>query len=287
MYADNYFTTIENVRMPPMIYGTAWKKDQTEDMVYKAVKAGFRGIDTACQPRHYFEAGVGDALERLFDEGINRDELFIQTKFTPESGQDRHSIPYDETAPFEEQVLQSFEVSQKNLRCDTVDSLVLHSPLYPLTNLMKVWRGMESVYANGGAKQLGISNCYELPWLEYLYENATVKPAVVQNRFYADSGYDIALRQWCSEKGIIYQSFWTLTANPFILKHPVVDTICEKYGQGPAAILYRYLTQSGVAPLNGTTSLEHMQSDLAIFDFRLDEESLTSISALIKEFAGN
>lgn len=39
---------------PPLIsYGTAWKKDRTTALVYEALKVGFRGIDTACQPKHY------------------------------------------------------------------------------------------------------------------------------------------------------------------------------------------------------------------------------------------
>ena len=53
------------VRMPPLIYGTAWKKENTATLVEQALRSGFRGIDTACQPRHYEEALVGEALERL------------------------------------------------------------------------------------------------------------------------------------------------------------------------------------------------------------------------------
>lgn len=39
--------------IPRIIYGTAWKKDATTDLVVKAVLGGFRAIDTACQPKHY------------------------------------------------------------------------------------------------------------------------------------------------------------------------------------------------------------------------------------------
>ena len=46
---------------------------------------------------------------------------------------------------------------------------------------------------------------------------AGVKPAVLQNRFYADSGYDVELRAFCKENGVVYQSFWTLTANRDII----------------------------------------------------------------------
>ncbi|EJK55258.1 hypothetical protein THAOC_25025, partial [Thalassiosira oceanica] len=41
--------------LPVLKYGTAWKNEKTADLVYKAIKSGFRHIDTACQPRHYRE----------------------------------------------------------------------------------------------------------------------------------------------------------------------------------------------------------------------------------------
>lgn len=49
----------ESQKIPNIFYGTAWKKGKTAELVEKALRAGFRGIDTACQPKHYNEAGVG------------------------------------------------------------------------------------------------------------------------------------------------------------------------------------------------------------------------------------
>jgi hypothetical protein len=46
-------TTNGGIQMPRLIYGTAWKKEATTQLVIKAVLNGFRGIDTACQPKHY------------------------------------------------------------------------------------------------------------------------------------------------------------------------------------------------------------------------------------------
>src|SRR5271170_4497332 len=53
-----------NTQIPKLVYGTAWKKDRTADLVYNAIKSGFRGIDTAAQPRHYQESLVGDGIRR-------------------------------------------------------------------------------------------------------------------------------------------------------------------------------------------------------------------------------
>lgn len=94
MIDHKWLTTSVGVKMPRIIYGTAWKKDRTADLVEKAILAGFRGIDTACQPKHYNEPLVGAALQRLKDHGIKREVLFLQTKFTPLSGQDPKQVPY-------------------------------------------------------------------------------------------------------------------------------------------------------------------------------------------------
>jgi len=217
MVDQKWLTTSAGVKMPRIIYGTAWKKDRTADLVVKAIQAGFRGIDTACQPKHYNESLVGTALHMLKNHGIEREALFLQTKFTPLSGQDPKQVPYDKNSPVELQVAQSFETSKKNLQTEYVDSLVLHSPMAPHALLMKVWNAMEKIQKTGGAHQLGISNCYDTEVIRSLYADANVKPAVVQNRFYQETGYDADLRHWCSNHGVIYQSFWTLTANPHIL----------------------------------------------------------------------
>ncbi len=283
MLDQKWLTTSAGVKMPRIIYGTAWKKDRTADLVVKAIQSGFRGIDTACQPKHYNEPLVGAALQRLKDHGIEREALFLQTKFTPLSGQDPRHVPYDMNSPVELQVAQSFEVSKENLQTEYVDSLVLHSPMIPHALLMKVWRAMEKIKKTGEARQLGISNCYDVRVIRSLHADANVKPAVIQNRFYQETGYDADLRQWCSNHGIIYQSFWTLTANPHILSSNSVRTIAQKYKKTEAQIFFRYLSQSGIVPLTGTSSEQHMREDLSIFDFKLSSEDLKNVSLLLDQ----
>jgi len=281
MVDQKWLTTSAGVKMPRIIYGTAWKKNRTADLVVKAIQAGFRGIDTACQPKHYDEPLVGAALHRLKDHGIEREALFLQTKFTPLSGQDLRQVPYDKNSPVELQVAQSFEASKKNLQTEYVDSLVLHSPMAPHALLMKVWNAMEKIQKTGGTRQLGISNCYDTEVIRSLYADANVKPAVVQNRFYQETGYDADLRHWCSAHGVIYQSFWTLTANPHILVSNIVRTIAQKYNKTEVQIFFRFLIQSGIVPLTGTCSEQHMREDLSIFDFELSSEDLKSVSLLL------
>ena len=134
-------------KSPWMIYGTAWKKEDTYRCVQEALAAGFRAFDTACQPRHYYEWEVGRALEDAIKENkLTLDELFIQTKFTPVGGQDPQNIPYNPKDGIEKQILCSLEVSLKNLQTSYLDSLILHSPIVPYSEMKKVWQTFEQIY---------------------------------------------------------------------------------------------------------------------------------------------
>ena len=267
--------------MPPLLYGTAWKKERTCELVVRAITLGFRGIDTACQPKHYNEAGVGEAIKILRSRGVERSALFIQTKFTPISGQDTsRPLPYNPSAPLATQVAESFVSTQNNLGTNYVDSLVLHSPL-KLDLMLEVWHAMEEIHHAGGARMLGISNCYDVSILRALYDDASVKPRVVQNRFYSDSGFDTELRSFCASHGIVYQSFWTLTANPDILKSSVTTAIAKAHGWTSAQVLFRFLSHIGIVPLSGTQSEVHMREDVAVFASELSTSEIARMQAQI------
>jgi diketogulonate reductase-like aldo/keto reductase len=267
--------------MPPIIYGTAWKKEATESLVVQALRAGFRGIDTACQPKHYHEPGVGAALAVCLREGLRREDLYVQTKFTALSGQDPKRIPYDANATLPEQVAQSFAVSLRNLQTTYLDALVLHSPLQRDDETLSVWQAMEALVDAGGVKRIGISNCYDLGTLERLYRASRIKPSILQNRFHAETDYDVEIRAFCLGQKMTYQSFWTLTANPQLLADETVRLLSLKYQRTPAQILFRYLTQVGVTPLTGTRSEAHMREDLAIFELELTDSEIKAVTSLL------
>jgi diketogulonate reductase-like aldo/keto reductase len=265
-------------KMPPFLYGTAWKKEQTASLVKEALLSGFRGIDTASQPKHYQEKLVGDGIK---DSGIKREEIFIQTKFTPIEGQDINNMPYKKESPLDEQIKDSFEVSKRNLQTNFIDSYILHSPIFPAKRLMLAWSVMEEFYEKKEVGQIGISNCYDLDVLKYIYKNSKIKPSVVQNRFYNQTSYDKELRKWCQENEIKYQSFWSLTANPHILGSTTIQNLSLKYSKTPAQIFYRYLNHINIIPLIGTTSKKHMSDDVSIFEFALLDMEIKEISKLL------
>lgn len=104
----------------------------------------------------------------------------------------------------------------------------------------------------------------------------------MQNRFYAQSSYDIELRQWCDKNKIVYQSFWSLTANPEVLNSSFLISLAKKYDKTSAQIFYRYLNHVGITPLIGSTSKEHLLQDLDIFKFTLELKEIENISKILE-----
>lgn len=276
--------TLRGISIPRFMYGTAWKEDRTETLVGQALEAGFRAIDTANQRKHYFEAGVGNAVAQAIAAGsVTRAELFLQTKFTYQRGQD-HRLPYDPDAPLTDQVQQSFASSLAHLQTDYVDAYVLHGPSGPFrlsADDEEVWRAMEALLDEGRTRLIGVSNI-SLEQLERLHHLATHKPAFVQNRCFARDGWDHDVRRFCDAHDIVYQGFSLLTANQRELSRPAIAAIAQRVGATIPQLVFRFAADVGMLPLTGTTDPAHMREDLAFDTITLSEEDVSRIASIAR-----
>jgi len=268
--------------IPEFLYGTAWKEGGTPALTALALRAGFRAIDTANQRRHYFEAGVGQGLAAAYREGvITRADLFLQTKFTYQPGQD-HRLPYDPAASLSVQVTQSLASSLEHLGTDYVDSYVLHGPSsgYGWAEAdAEVWESMMKERDAGRTRLLGVSNV-SLRHLEQMVAAHTEAPAFVQNRCYARLGWDREVRSFCTERKIIYQGFSLLTANVEVLNHPLVTGLAARANAKLAQIVFSFARAVGMLPITGTSDAEHMKQDLASRELTLPPEAVSAIESL-------
>jgi diketogulonate reductase-like aldo/keto reductase len=275
--------SLDGVRVPRFLYGTAWKEDETRRLTELALRQGFRGLDTANQRRHYHEAAVGQAVAASVAGGlVTRHELFLQTKFTSRRGQDDR-LPYDPGAPIATQVEQSFASSLEHLGTDVIDSYVLHGPTQRAGLARadwEAWRAMEALHDSGRARLLGVSNV-TLEQLRRLCEGARVRPRFVQNRCYAVRGWDRDVREFCAANGLVYQGFSLLTANREALARPELSRIAQRHGRTAAQVVFRFALDVGMVPLTGTTDAGHMRADLDVFDFRLEPQEVERIEGLI------
>jgi len=268
--------------VPDFLYGTAWKEERTAALTDLALRAGFRAIDTANQRRHYFEAGVGQGLAAAYRAGVvTRPDLFLQTKFTYQRGQD-HRLPYDPAARLSLQVAQSLASSLEHLGIDYVDSFVLHGPAgYEWTDAdAEVWEAMVKERDAGRTRLLGVSNV-SLLHLEQMAAAHAEVPAFVQNRCFARLGWDHDVRRFCRERKIIYQGFSLLTANPEAVHHPLVAQLAARANATPAQIVFRFAQAVGMLPLTGTSNSDHMKQDLASRGLEMSAEEVRAIESLV------
>jgi diketogulonate reductase-like aldo/keto reductase len=262
---------VRGVTVPSILYGTAWKAERTAALTEQAIGCGFRGIDTANQRKYYMEAGAGDGVRSAIAAGaITRDELFLQTKFTPKSGQDNRP-PYDSDAGVAAQVRQSIDSSLEHLGVTRLDSYVLHGPssITGLTDAdWQAWRAMEDAAQDGQAGLIGVSNV-SAEQLAALVEGARIVPAFVQNRCFARTRWDEGVRAVCKSHDIVYQGFSLLTANREVLASPRVREIARRHERTLAQIVFRFALEIAMMPLTGTSDSQHMRQDLDLFDFAL------------------
>ena len=267
---------------PSFLYGTAWKEDRTPTLTELALRAGFRGIDTANQRRHYFEDGVGQGLAAAYEAGIvSRSDLFLQTKFTYQPGQD-HRLPYDPAASLSVQVAQSMASSLEHLRTDYVDSYVLHGPSSNhswTASDAEVWQAMIQERDARRTRLLGVSNV-SLRHLEQMVAAHEEPPTFVQNRCYARMGWDREVRAFCRERGIVYQGFSLLTGNQEVLLHPPVIELARHAKATPAQMVFSFARAVGMLPLTGTSNDGHMREDLASATLQLPPEVVTALESI-------
>jgi len=248
------------MKLPQLIYGTAWNKERTTDLVYKALCAGYRGLDTADLPQHYNQRGTGTAIKRWTDsQDGRRDDLFVQSKLAIPTPPD--TSPPSTQQEWNDRIQQSLESSLKELDLDYMDSYLLHLPTGEYDKLHEAWRAFEALQESGKVRHIGISNVSKRADLESLHKEASTKPSWVQNRFYPRTNYDSEIRDFCAQSDIHYQSYWTLTRN-----RTLIDMFPETEGMSREQIFLRFVMDLGIVPVTTTTSEQHMKDDLDVID---------------------
>ena len=234
-------------------------------------------------PKHYDEALVGEAIERVLDSGaLDRDSLFVQTKFTPDACDDQPEDvhPYDPGATVRQQVFQSFNSSLQHLRINRIDSVLLHSPYKEHSKSLEAFEALVTLRTEGRVRFVGVSN-FGLYGLKRLVAEASEPPDYVQNRCQHKNDWDGEVRRFCAERGIVYQGFWLLTGNRHITSHASTQAIAERKGVSVQAVLLAFLKNHlGIIVLDGTKQVEHMKQDLAAGAIELSADDIRSLEAI-------
>ena len=138
---------------------------------------------------------------------------------------------------------------------------------------------MEDLHESGQARRIGVSNV-SLHQLTALCERAKIKPMIVQNRCYANRGWDQAVREYCLANQIVYQGFSLLTANPRVVADLRLAAIARRLQATPQQVIFRFAVQIGIHPLAGTRDPHHMKEDLESVNLELSAADLDVIHAI-------
>jgi diketogulonate reductase-like aldo/keto reductase len=230
-----------------------------EAPVLTAIESGYRHVDTA--EMYGNEAGVGRAIRA---SGVPRDELFVTTKvWNTNQGHDA--------------TLRAFDASLERLGLDRVDLYLIHWPAAANDRFVDTWRALGTLYEQGRATSIGVSN-FQVPHLQRLVDETGVVPVVNQ----------VERHPWLPQRALmdfhatlgIVTSAWSPLGRGRLMEEPALVRIAAKHGVSVAQVLVKWNVQQGVVVLPKSVTPERIASNIDVAGFRLDEHDLDAIAEL-------
>lgn len=249
------------IEMPVIGFGTFLIKEgnECEEAVLKALKAGYRMIDTA--EAYGNEKSVGNAIKK---SGIPRNEIFVTTKI---------NFNHYEV----EDARKAIENSLNNLQTDYIDLVLLH---WGFGNYYAAWRVLEEYYEKGIIKAIGVSN-FEPDRLIDLINFNKVKPVINQIETHLYCQRD-SVHNWENKYKVAHEAYAPLGQGRAkeMFNEPYIIELSKKYGKTPAQILLRFQIQKGVIVIPKSIHDDRIKENIDIFDFSFNEEEMNSLSNL-------
>ncbi len=259
-----FLTLNTGTKMPLEGFGVFQIPDaaQCEQVVYDAIKTGYRLLDTAAS--YMNEEAVGKGVKRALADGLTtREELFITTKV------------WVQDAKSEETAYEAVKSSLAKLDMSYVDLILLHQPM---GDYFAAYRGIEKAYKEGLAKAVGVANFYPAI-LANLCENVDVIPAVNQVELHPFFVQAKALENM-KAYGMAPQAWGPLAEGRHgIFTDPELVEIGKKYGKSAAQVVLKWNVQRGVSIIPKSVHVERMEQNIDIWDFTLTDDEMTKIAA--------
>lgn len=252
------FVEIHGAKMPALGLGT-WQLSgaECERAVRTALDVGYRHIDTA--EMYGNEAEIGRAVSA---SGVARKSLFITTKLWT-----NHLRARD--------VPGAVDTSLKKLRTEYVDLLLIHWPNAAVP-LGETLGAMMEIKSTGKAKAIGVSNFSVGQMNEALTKH---KAPIACNQV----EYHLLLNQrpildYAHRHRMAVVAYCPL-ARGKLVNHRTLVRIGQKYGRSPTQVALRWLVQQpGVAAIPKSANEKNLRSNIAIFDFALDDADMAELN---------
>lgn len=266
-----YVTLQNGVRMPMEGFGVFQVKDldECETVVYEAIKAGYRLIDTAASYGN--EEAVGKAVKRAIADGLcTREDLFITSKMWVQDMQNY------------EMASAAIDSSLKKMNLEYLDLYLLHQAM---KDYFSAWRAMEDAYEAGKLRAIGVSNFYAHTLTNFC-ETVRIKPMVNQietHPFFVQKEsletmefYHVVPEAWSPLGGGRYKAF----------DNETLKKIADAHNKTIGQVMLRWNVQRGVVVIPKSTHVERIKENADIFDFTLTDEEMNEITALDMGYEG-
>lgn len=251
-----YVVLNNGVKMPMVGIGTfLLTPDEAEASVFFALQCGCRLIDTA--NAYVNEKAVGRAMRK---SGIPRDEIFLETKLWPSFYEQEDAV----------------EKTLQRLDTDYIDLLLLHQPA---GNYIAGYKLMEKACKEGKVRAIGLSN-FTPEQVQEILDICEVKPAVLQTEVHPYS-QEKELKTFLDKEGIVIQAWYPLGHGDKTLREePLFTKLAHKYGKSNSQIILRWHIQSGNIVIPGSKNPKHIEENLELFDFSLEDSEMVQIAAM-------
>jgi 2,5-diketo-D-gluconate reductase A len=256
--------TLNNgVEIPQLGFGVFQiPPDETVKATTTALEVGYRHIDTAQMYGNEREVGIA-----VRESGIPRGEVFVTSKLN------NNRLERDD-------ILRSFDTTLADLGFEYLDLFLIHWPLPGVSDYVARWKAMEEIYASGRVKAIGVSN-FQPHHLRDLFASSEVRPAVNQIEVHPYLTQD-EVRAFGAEHGIVTEA-WAPIAKGKVADDAVIQGIAAEVGRTPAQVTLRWHVQRGDVVFPKSVTRARVEENFHIFDFELDEEAMSAISALNRE----
>ncbi len=259
-----FVTLNTGAKMPLEGFGVFQIPDpsQCEEVVYNAIRTGYRLLDTAAA--YFNEEAVGKAVARAIADGItSREEMFITTKvWVSDMGS-------------EEAAYQAVKTSLAKLDMEYADLILLHQPM---NDYFAAYRGITKAYKEGLTKAIGVANFYPAILANFC-ETVEVIPAVNQIELHPFFVQQSAIENMKSY-GVVPQAWGPLAEGKHgIFTDPEIKAIGDKYGKSNAQVVLRWNAQRGVSIIPKSVKVERMEQNIDIWDFSLTDEEMAAVAA--------
>ncbi|WP_227356839.1 aldo/keto reductase [Haladaptatus salinisoli] len=251
------YETIRGEQIPKIGLGT-WRMEGAtcRNAVSTALELGYRHVDTA--QAYGNERQVGQAIATA---DVAREDVFLTTKVWP-----MHRSYRD--------IVDSVHGSLARLGTDYVDLLLIHWP-NPIASTREVMRALSDLRSEGLTRHIGVSN-FDVDQLAAA-QNAAGAPVLTDQVQFHPFHPQSDLLDYCREHGVLLTAYSPLAHGGVVDDH-VLTELGAKYEKTPAQVALRWVVQhDGVVTIPKAASEEHLEENLAVFDFELTETEMALV----------